>query len=145
MLEMNLEKALTDQIKPWKSVLVVIDVQNDFCHGKGFFSKKNGEMLHVQRMIQNLVALLKKWREVKMPIIFVRTIHSEWTDSPYGRTTEPALKTVRGGSWRDRPRWSRAGIRRAYRPWQKVHNVGFRVVCDCLTMEKRPKLASRSQ
>ena len=82
MLDLNLEKALMDRIKPWKSALVVIDVQNDFCHGKGFFSKKNGEMPHVQRMIQNLVSLLKKWRQVKMPIIFVRTIHSEWTDSP---------------------------------------------------------------
>ncbi len=68
---------------------------------------------------------------------------SEWTDSPYGKATDAALKTVRGGSWRDRPRWSRAGVRRAYRPWQKVYNVGFRVVCDCLTIEKRPKLASR--
>jgi hypothetical protein len=55
---------------------------------------------------------------------------SEWTDSVYGKGNDAVIKTVRGGSWRDRPRWSRAGIRRAYQPWQKVHNVGFRVVCE---------------
>jgi len=55
---------------------------------------------------------------------------SEWTDSPYGKESNAALKTARGGSWRDRPRWSRAGVRRGYKAWQKVHNVGFRVVCE---------------
>ena len=81
MREMDLEKTLTAQIKLRTSALAVIDVQNDFCHGEGFFSKKNGEMGHVQRMIGNLVSILEKWRQAKMPVIFVRTIHSEWTDS----------------------------------------------------------------
>ena len=55
---------------------------------------------------------------------------SEWTKSTYDKENDELLKTVRGGSWRDRPRWSRAGVRRGYRSWQKVHNVGFRVVCE---------------
>ena len=37
---------------------------------------------------------------------------------------------VRGGSWRDRPRRCRAAFRLAYRPYQRVFNVGFRVVCE---------------
>ena len=55
---------------------------------------------------------------------------SEWTNSTYGEENDGMIKTVRGGSWRDRPRWSRAGVRRGYKSWQKVHNVGFRVVCE---------------
>jgi len=55
---------------------------------------------------------------------------SEWTDSTYGKKNDEVVKTVRGGSWRDRPRWSRAGVRRGYKSWQKVYNVGFRVVCE---------------
>ena len=54
----------------------------------------------------------------------------EWTDSSYGKGKDATIKTVRGGSWRNRPRWSRAGLRRAYKSWQKVYNVGFRVVCE---------------
>ncbi|UCD29557.1 MAG: SUMF1/EgtB/PvdO family nonheme iron enzyme [Planctomycetota bacterium] len=39
-------------------------------------------------------------------------------------------KVVRGGSWYDRPKEARSSFRLAYRPWQKVFNVGFRVVCN---------------
>jgi len=39
------------------------------------------------------------------------------------------LRVVRGGSFYDRPWRCRSAFRLAYRPWQKVHNVGFRVVC----------------
>ncbi len=38
------------------------------------------------------------------------------------------IKTVRGGSWRDRPKESRASARWDYPAWQRVYNVGFRVV-----------------
>jgi len=38
-------------------------------------------------------------------------------------------KSVRGGSWRDRPKRCRSAFRLAYRPYQRVYNVGFRVVC----------------
>ena len=38
------------------------------------------------------------------------------------------MKTVRGGSWFDRPLHTGSAARLPYRPWQKVYNVGFRVV-----------------
>jgi formylglycine-generating enzyme required for sulfatase activity len=37
-------------------------------------------------------------------------------------------KVVRGGSWRDRPRRCTSSFRLAYQPYQRVYNVGFRVV-----------------
>ncbi|MGL6226668.1 MAG: SUMF1/EgtB/PvdO family nonheme iron enzyme [Thermoguttaceae bacterium] len=62
---------------------------------------------------------------------------SEWTSSDYkpypfksGELGSTAPKVARGGSWTDRPEYSRAGIRRYYEPWQKVHNVGFRVIME---------------
>jgi formylglycine-generating enzyme required for sulfatase activity len=66
---------------------------------------------------------------------------AEWTRStyrpyPYNATTEkPATeasskKTVRGGSWYDRPSHARSGFRQNYPPWQKVSNVGFRVIVE---------------
>ncbi|MDR0392446.1 MAG: SUMF1/EgtB/PvdO family nonheme iron enzyme, partial [Planctomycetaceae bacterium] len=53
---------------------------------------------------------------------------AEWTASNYSSTD--LRKVVRGGSWRDRPKWSRSGLRRPYESWQPIYNVGFRVVCD---------------
>jgi len=64
---------------------------------------------------------------------------SEWTRSDYrpypyrdddGRNDEDpaARKVARGGSWADRPADAGAAVRRAYESWQRVHDVGFRVV-----------------
>ncbi|MDO5553701.1 MAG: SUMF1/EgtB/PvdO family nonheme iron enzyme [Planctomycetia bacterium] len=66
---------------------------------------------------------------------------AEWTLSDYaplpykgddGRNAGnlDAKKVAKGGSWRDRPKWGRAGVRGEYESWQKVFNVGFRVVCE---------------
>jgi formylglycine-generating enzyme required for sulfatase activity len=66
---------------------------------------------------------------------------AEWTRSAYrpypyrvddGRnnSTDSEDRVVRGGSWRDRPYQSRSAFRRAYRPYQGVYNVGFRVVVE---------------
>ena len=37
-------------------------------------------------------------------------------------------RVVRGGSFLDRPARCRSACRYSYPPWQKVHNVGFRIV-----------------
>ncbi|MHB1033920.1 MAG: SUMF1/EgtB/PvdO family nonheme iron enzyme [Pirellulales bacterium] len=61
---------------------------------------------------------------------------SAWRAYPYdpgdGRD-EPAAegkKVVRGGSWFDRPDRCRSAFRLAYPAYQRVFNVGFRVVCE---------------
>ena len=67
---------------------------------------------------------------------------AEWTADDYTETLGgPKVedrKTVRGGSWRDRSKWARVTLRRNFAPWQKVYNVGFRVVID--DAEKAAKL-----
>ncbi len=39
-------------------------------------------------------------------------------------------KVVRGGSWRDRPFRARSAFRLSYPAYQRVFNVGFRVVLE---------------
>jgi formylglycine-generating enzyme required for sulfatase activity len=39
-------------------------------------------------------------------------------------------RIVRGGSFYDGPVAARSSARLAYPPWQRVHNVGFRIVCE---------------
>ena len=39
-------------------------------------------------------------------------------------------RVVRGGSWHDRPYRATSTAREEYYPWQRVFDVGFRVVCD---------------
>jgi formylglycine-generating enzyme required for sulfatase activity len=65
----------------------------------------------------------------------------EWTRSayrPYPSTNEgapaedrdPAERVVRGGSWYDRPFRGTSSFRLPYRPYQRVYNVGFRVIVE---------------
>jgi formylglycine-generating enzyme required for sulfatase activity len=66
---------------------------------------------------------------------------AEWTRTAYrpypydeddGRNAPEATgqKVVRGGSWRDRPARCRSSFRLGYAPYQRVFNVGFRVVAE---------------
>lgn len=59
---------------------------------------------------------------------------SEWTADDFTETLGGKKvadkKTVRGGSWRDRAKRARVSIRRDYHPWQKVYNVGVRLVIN---------------
>jgi len=72
---------------------------------------------------------------------------AEWTRSEYrpypyseddgrNRLEGDTPRAVRGGSWRDRPCRATSSYRLAYRPYQPVFNVGFRVIVD----EDRPSL-----
>jgi len=49
---------------------------------------------------------------------------------------EQNRKVVRGGSWCDRPKRCRSAFRLSYPAWQRVHNVGFRVVSEIEPPEK---------
>ena len=63
---------------------------------------------------------------------------AEWTRSemrryPYSASNgRNALRTgrkiVRGGSWNDRPVRSTSSYRLSYPSWQRVYNVGFRII-----------------
>jgi formylglycine-generating enzyme required for sulfatase activity len=48
----------------------------------------------------------------------------EWTSGEFA----PERKAVRGGSWSERPAQAGSASRQGYRPWQKIHHVGFRVM-----------------
>ena len=39
------------------------------------------------------------------------------------------ISRLRGGSWADRPFRATSAFRLSYPKWQKVYNVGFRVIC----------------
>jgi len=65
---------------------------------------------------------------------------AEWTSNAYrSRPQNPVsakavarddLKVVRGGSWGDRPKSARSSYRWRYPKWQRVFDVGFRIVIE---------------
>ena len=61
---------------------------------------------------------------------------AEWTRSGYDSYADgtpigqQGRMVVRGGSWYDRPHRCRSGFRWGYPAWQRVYNVGFRVISE---------------
>jgi ureidoacrylate peracid hydrolase len=64
----------------WAAVLV-IDVQNDFCHESGAFGRLGFDIGPVQSSVRALGGFLKAARQTDVPVIFIATLHSEWTNS----------------------------------------------------------------
>ena len=81
MVDEELKKKLAEQLRLGKTALIVVDVQNDFCHDQGIFGKRDFNLSHVEKAVNNLLPFTNQCRKYNLPIIFVRTVHSHWTDS----------------------------------------------------------------
>lgn len=80
----------------------------------------------------------------------------EWTRSAYrpypyraddGRNEASVAgdRVARGGSWYDRPKRCTAAFRLPYPAWQRVFNVGFRVVCESASLPRAAVNAPQSE
>jgi nicotinamidase-related amidase len=91
---------------PDRCALVVVDVQNDFCHPDGSAATGGADLTDVTAMIPRLEALLAAARAGGVPVVFVRTEHDAGNDSfawvnrrlEEPRSTVPQ-RTTRTGSW----------------------------------------------
>ncbi|MFX0197917.1 MAG: cysteine hydrolase family protein [Candidatus Hodarchaeota archaeon] len=62
--------------------LIIIDMQNDFCHPEGYFGKRGRNRKLVLDVIPKLVGFLKDARKLGIPRIFTKATHPEYTNSP---------------------------------------------------------------
>jgi ureidoacrylate peracid hydrolase len=64
--------------------LLIIDVQNDFCHEDGVLSKAGKDLSRIQDAVKRIEGLVFAARQFGLSSIFIRTAHDEWTNSrPY--------------------------------------------------------------
>src|SRR5437667_11787817 len=64
-----------------KAALLVVDMQNDFCHVDGALARRRQDVSMIQAMAPRLRALLERARSAGLPIVHIRTHHSPWTNS----------------------------------------------------------------
>lgn len=74
--------SLEERVNLKHGMLVVVDMQNDFCHAQGAACKRGRDMAFVPDMIPRLIRLVQKAREHAFPICFVKTSGNQWTNSP---------------------------------------------------------------
>lgn len=70
-----------DRFDPNNCALVVIDVQNDFCHPEGSVAQDGKDVSECIKMVPRLNSFIALVREQKIPIVFVSTTHSPETTS----------------------------------------------------------------
>ena len=59
-------------LTPGRTVLVVIDAQNDFLHNEGWYATKGIDISHMQRCIEPLRTLLGDARRKSIPVVWTR-------------------------------------------------------------------------
>ncbi|MBI4321522.1 MAG: cysteine hydrolase [Chloroflexi bacterium] len=73
--------SLEELVDPRHTALVVVDVQNDFCHSEGDLGRRAGDVSRIQAAVRDLVGLIIQARDKGVAIIFIRAVHGAWTDS----------------------------------------------------------------
>ena len=92
--------SLEDRVGPEHGMLIVVDMQNDFCHRDGTAGKRGRDMAFVQDMIPRLVNLVNQARAHNFPICFVKTSGSQWTNSPvWTEFKNPQLLACAESTW----------------------------------------------
>ncbi|MCS7173857.1 MAG: cysteine hydrolase [Armatimonadetes bacterium] len=93
---------LAEKVRPGHTALVVIDMQNDFCHPEGAWGKLGMSLEATHRMLPRLESLLRHARAAGVQVVFVGThylpevLTPVWTERREHRRRVPML---RPGTW----------------------------------------------
>ena len=95
---------LAERIDPKTTALVVVDVQNDFCHGDGLIAGLGADVTAAQEMVPRLMLLVDRAREVGATVIWLQLVNAEYTTSVVAhdqrRRTRPGTDLIcKAGSW----------------------------------------------
>jgi len=72
---------LESKVDPQGCALVIIDVQNDYCHDDGALSRFGRHVTVIRHMVPRLKEVLAKARQTQVPVVHVRMANNELTKS----------------------------------------------------------------
>jgi len=93
-------EAANYDLTPGCTTLVLIDLQNDFLHAKGWYAKSGVDISHMRRVIDPTAALIQQAREAGVPIVWTRHGFRSETMGSFA-TMRPFLRDggLRQGTW----------------------------------------------
>ena len=71
---------MIERLKQGRTALIVIDMQNDFCHADGALGRRGIDMTAIQAMAPRLVRFIAALGLAEVPVLYTQTLHDEWTD-----------------------------------------------------------------
>jgi ureidoacrylate peracid hydrolase len=92
---------LNELVEPARTAVLVVDVQNDYCHPNGALGRQGLPTGAAMAMIPRLRALLAAARAHGTKVIFIQTIHTPETDSDawVRRSGGSSNQVCRAGTW----------------------------------------------
>jgi ureidoacrylate peracid hydrolase len=99
---MDVLRTLGERCDPKYAGLIIVDVQNDFVSPRGSAGKRGEDVTAAMAIIPNLLRLVDEARRIGLTIVYIRTTHSDWTDTPswiYRNSQKSGLNTCREGTW----------------------------------------------
>ncbi|WP_435171945.1 cysteine hydrolase family protein [Paenibacillus glycanilyticus] len=92
---------LKQRLNRKNTAVIVVDVQNDYCHPDGAIAKTGIDVSAAGKMIPDLQALLESARKHGIPVIFLQTNHEKATDSEVwvSRFEDGVNPICHTGSW----------------------------------------------
>ena len=95
-------RTLDEKVRPEHTALLVVDVQNDFCHSDGAYVKRGNDVSLIQAMVPRLQGTIEAAREQGVPVIFLRIVQSPATNSDAWEALESddeGPRLVLEGTW----------------------------------------------
>lgn len=85
---------------PAQTAILLVDVQNDYCHPDGSLGRHGVDLTAVAEAVANIRALIAAARETGSAVVFIRNWHETWTDTEAWKARSPhAGHAARAGSW----------------------------------------------
>jgi ureidoacrylate peracid hydrolase len=96
---------MNEHFNPKDSALIIVDVQNDFCHEEGACAKMGRDVMAAKAIVPKIEALIQKARQLDIPVVFIQmtqdehTISEAWAKRPRLAGYTNPLAVCRKGSW----------------------------------------------
>src|SRR5262249_3809810 len=97
---MDVLRTLKERFDPKTAAVIVVHMKNDYISPAGSAGKGGGEVSAAMAMVLSMHRLIDEARRIGLTIVFIRTIHSEWTDTPswiFRTSQKGGLSTCREG------------------------------------------------
>lgn len=94
-----------ERFAPEQTAVIVVDVQNDFCHPEGVSAAKGSDVSAAAEMVPRLRSLVDEARHAGALVVFIQTTHDEIVDSEVWNTrmgdvdTPAYVPNCRTGTW----------------------------------------------